>query len=184
MTFYPAIPGNRIKAEFTRFIVYSDLDWLGVVFPGDTLYVYDGNVVDKRKLLGSMTDNLNGRLPAPFLSSAADGSITFVFRKNSAGWITGYPNIGWEADITCHDPGVGGIDIRNTTEGKVYAVKNELHVSDYPIGASVVIYNIMGQRIATHRVTSDTFLRTLSAGIYLVQVQSEGKLSLFKMLIE
>ncbi|MDR2058032.1 MAG: choice-of-anchor J domain-containing protein [Dysgonamonadaceae bacterium] len=103
ITFYPETSDGKMMAEFTAFhsTPYELAYWGGyfVETLGDTLYVYNGNTVDESLLIDILTGNLNENLPLPYRSSAPDGSLTFVFKKQS-----NLPKAGWSANITCFTP--------------------------------------------------------------------------------
>jgi hypothetical protein len=99
VTFYPAETGKRVKAEFTAFHTQPFEIFMGMPIYGDTLFVYDGNILEEKYKIGAISGNLNENLPAPFVSHAADGSLTFVFEK-----IDAIPQDGWEALISCITP--------------------------------------------------------------------------------
>jgi hypothetical protein len=102
-TFYPETPGDKLKADFIAFssFPYEAVLYGGYLYEtfGDTLYVYNGNTADESLLIGALTGDLRSDLPLPFRSSASDGSLTFVFKKNS-----GITREGWDANITCFTP--------------------------------------------------------------------------------
>ncbi|MDR2057402.1 MAG: choice-of-anchor J domain-containing protein [Dysgonamonadaceae bacterium] len=103
ITFYPETPDKRVTAEFTNFasVPFEIIDYWGMMYeyPGDTLFVYNGNTADESRLIATLTGLLYSDLPAPFRSSAPDGSLTFAFRKQSALAVAG-----WEANIGCFTP--------------------------------------------------------------------------------
>jgi methionine-rich copper-binding protein CopC len=77
-----------------------------------------------------------------------------------------------------------GVGMQTVSEGKVYASHGRLYVTGYPAGTVVEIYNITGQWISSYKVTTDTPYVTLKAGVYIVRVQSEGKMSVHKVLVD
>ncbi|MDR1341021.1 MAG: choice-of-anchor J domain-containing protein, partial [Prevotellaceae bacterium] len=99
VTFYPSETGKRIKAEFTAFHTQAFEIFMGMPIYGDTLFVYDGTILDEKYKIGALSGDLNEDLPEPFVSHAADGSLTFVFKK-----IDAIPQDGWEALISCITP--------------------------------------------------------------------------------
>jgi hypothetical protein len=186
MTFYPAITGNKIKAEFTDFVTYPDMvDGWGIKYHGDTLFVYNGNTADADKLLASLTGYKTGNnLPKSFISSAQDGSLTFVFKKLSNNLIQGYEgDLGWNAAVTCIKPVY--LESINAEQGKVYAIDGKLYVSGFPAGASATVYNTLGQKVLTQKININTSLiDKLHPGIYVINVQWGKKQSHFKVLIK
>jgi hypothetical protein len=145
ITFNPATPGSRIKADFTSFHSYPWELFFGYPFPGDTLYVYDGNAANPTKLLGFLTDDLTGNLPDAFRSSASDGSLTFVFIKQS------YESApGWEANISCYTPqakDAGVNKILSPLAGGSAAAEVKVEIKNYgsdPITTTDVAYKLNG----------------------------------------
>jgi hypothetical protein len=98
-TFYPAETGKRVKAGFTAFHTQDFEIFMGMPIYGDTLFVYDGNILEEKFKIGVLAGDLSENLPEPFVSHAADGSLTFVFKKVDA-----IPQDGWEALISCITP--------------------------------------------------------------------------------
>jgi hypothetical protein len=114
-TFYPSEAGKRVKAEFTAFYTQPFEIFVGMPIYGDTLFVYDGSVVEEKYKIGALSGDLTENLPAPFVSHAADGALTFVFQK-----IDAIPQDGWEALISCVDPNphdAGVIAVLSPTQG-------------------------------------------------------------------
>jgi hypothetical protein len=98
-TFYPETQNKRIRVDFERFALYPDEIFQGVFFPGDSLYIYEGSVVNENNRIAALSDDLNANLPGPFISYAPDGALTFVLKKKS-----GFAAEGWEAPISCITP--------------------------------------------------------------------------------
>ncbi|GHT48021.1 hypothetical protein FACS189440_10540 [Bacteroidia bacterium] len=90
-----------------------------------------------------------------------------------------YTNNTKTVDIT-----VLSVGIQDIATGKVYAADGRLFVSAYPAGSSVTIYNVTGQSIATHRVASDNLIVDLNPGAYIVNIQSQGKTNVYKVLVK
>ena len=84
LTIYPLTVGSFVKVTFSNF----DLETCC-----DNLKIYNGNSV-AAPLLGTYTTN-----PNSITSTAADGSLTFVFTSDFSLAYTG-----WEAVITCYTP--------------------------------------------------------------------------------
>jgi hypothetical protein len=86
LTFVPENLGDLVSVEFTSFDVEEGFDAL-VILNGS-----DPNNVDN--IIGFYSGT---ELPGPFTSSAADGSLTFVFVSDE----TDNFSAGWSANITC-----------------------------------------------------------------------------------
>jgi hypothetical protein len=99
ITFYPEEEGKRIEATFTRFATSPFDIFMGVPIPGDSLIVYEGNIADENNRIAAFVGDLNDALPGTLVSHAPDGSLTFVFKKES-----GRGDEGWEATINCVNP--------------------------------------------------------------------------------
>ncbi|MCW3110203.1 MAG: C-terminal target protein [Segetibacter sp.] len=82
-TFKPAVEGNKIRVAF------SSLKF------GAYLYVYNG--ASASSPLITMLSYYSGALPV-FNSTAADGSLTFVYRQYASG------DSGWVAQVSCYKP--------------------------------------------------------------------------------
>jgi len=84
VVFIPENPASdKLSATFTYFNVY----------PGDTLYAYDGNGTRADKLVGKYTGRIG---PGTITSTAVDGSLTFRFVSD--GTVT---TDGWRATLFC-----------------------------------------------------------------------------------
>ncbi|MDR2806061.1 MAG: choice-of-anchor J domain-containing protein [Dysgonamonadaceae bacterium] len=138
ITFYPETPDKRVTAKFTSFasVPYEVIDFFGTIteYPGDTLFVYNGNKADENRLIASLTGHPNSDLlSAPFRSSALDGSLTFVFQKRSA-----VMEAGWEANINCVVPRSNDIaveQILSPVKGGEAAAEVKLKLANYGINA-------------------------------------------------
>lgn len=100
-TICPNNPGDVVTVTFTAFDTEATYD---------ALYVYNGtgvvpaNIIPSTNPAGNVPGGLAGgywgqTLPCPFISSAADGCLTFVFRSDGS-----VQNAGWVANITCAPP--------------------------------------------------------------------------------
>jgi hypothetical protein len=85
------------------------------------------------------------------------------------------------------DLGFGGgayTAIKNveTTKGKVYAENGKLHVEGYSASASVVVYNLLGQKIAAVKSLNGKTLNVPNKGLYVVKVTDKGNSDSYKIL--
>ena len=87
MTFVPSIPGNKIRVNFSAFLV--ELNY-------DTLYVYHGPDATSIPF-----DTLSGNeIPPELVSTAPEGELTFRFVSDGSIHLSG-----WEATVSCIQPG-------------------------------------------------------------------------------
>jgi len=86
LTVYPDLAGAMVQITFNIFNIENG--W-------DDFYIYDGNSTSA-PLVGSYTGS---SLPPSVISTATDGSLTFVFESD--GSVT---STGWEAEISCYAP--------------------------------------------------------------------------------
>jgi hypothetical protein len=156
MTLYPDTPGDRVKVEFTEFASVPYELWWILEFPGDTLFVYEGNVATESKLLAALTGDLTGNLPAPFASYAADGSLTFSFHKYS-----GMADSGWEATISCYTPqpyDAGVSQILSPLKGSTTAAAVKVRIKNYgvnPLTSIPAAYKLNGGTAVTQTFTGN-----------------------------
>jgi hypothetical protein len=137
ITFYPETPDKKVIAEFTAFasMPYEILDFWGtpIEYYGDTLFVYNGTAADENRLIATLTGHINSDLPAPFRSSDPDGSLTFVFKKQSALWESG-----WEANINCFSPqpyDAAVEQVLSPKKGGETAAKVKAKIANYGVNA-------------------------------------------------
>lgn len=139
VTFYPSETGKRVKAEFTAFHTQPFEMFMGMPIYGDTLFVYDGNILEEKYKIGALSGDLNENLPASFISHATDGSLTFVFGKTDA-----IPQDGWEALISCITP--------DPYDAGVIAVLSPLKGGDDQAPVSIEIKNNGGEPLSSVNV--------------------------------
>lgn len=157
VTFYPAEEGKRVQATFTMFSTSPYEILSGIEFPGDTLIVYDGNKVVEDNRLAAFVGDLTGNLPDPVVSHAADGSLTFVFKK-----FNGLVEDGWEATIACVDPllrDAGVLRILSPLKGGNSAAEVKVLVKNFganPITSmDINYYNAAKDKGITERFTGN-----------------------------
>jgi hypothetical protein len=75
-------------------------------------------------------------------------------------------------------------DISSTLQGIVYVDKaGYLNVKGFNPTASFAVYNLLGQKIADRKITSDNVQTPLPAkGVYIVRVQDKGRTNSFKVI--
>jgi hypothetical protein len=148
ITYYPAVPENRLKVEFTSFFSkpFEIHEWFDRIFelPGDTLFIYSGNTSGENNLLAALSGDLTGNLPV-VRSRAEDGSLTFVFDKHKN---TEAP--GWEATVLCFEPkpqDAGVNKIVAPLAGGDEAAQVKVLIENYgtsPVSAFPVAYSLDG----------------------------------------
>jgi hypothetical protein len=82
----PEIPGNVIEVIFNTFAIENNFEFLSI---------YDGNST-AAPLIGEFTGVIS---PGSVVSTASDGSLTFVFTSDSS-----VQQAGWSASVNCIDP--------------------------------------------------------------------------------
>jgi hypothetical protein len=70
----------------------------------------------------------------------------------------------------------------NSGKGSVYAAEGKLFVSGYSSDASVEVYSIVGQRVASVKSVADRAINLPSNGLYIVKVTDGSKTEGFKVL--
>jgi hypothetical protein len=91
LTVYPSQANKKIQVAFSNFNVYNF---------NDTLKIFDGNNV-LQPLVGAfngVSATATGNYPGTITSTAADGSLTFVFRSD-----ININRLGWVATLACVD---------------------------------------------------------------------------------
>jgi hypothetical protein len=101
------------------------------------------------------------KVPATALTGYAGGDIEFAF-------------------TTVKGDGLNSV----SNAGKVYASDHRLHVSGYPAGSTITVYNVIGEATATRKLVSTDTTIDLSAGVYVVNVQTGGKVYIHKVFVK
>jgi hypothetical protein len=90
------------------------------------------------------------------------------------------------SDVDLQRLGYGGdpTAIKNleTPTGKVYAENGKLHVEGYSTSASVVVYNLVGQKITAAKSLNGKTVSVPNKALYIVKVTDKGKSDSYKIL--
>lgn len=89
ITFFPSTPGQNVQVTFSAFALENNFDFLRI---------YNGSSTAEPQI-GPVAGYTGANNPGTVLSSAPDGSLTFVF--TSDGSVTA---AGWSALVTCFNP--------------------------------------------------------------------------------
>ena len=165
ITFYPADPGSRLRVQFTGFVSYPEIQSLTTNIPGDTLFVYEGNVPEPNKLLGILTGDLTGKLPEAFSSTTEEGSLTFVFIKRNGGMQADYNNTGWEADVLCYTPSlqdVGVIEILAPLQAGLVDAQVKARIKNY--GTEILSFIPVAYQLNGHPEVVENYTGNLEPG--------------------
>jgi hypothetical protein len=168
MTFYPATAGSRIKAEFESYEFVPLIEWQGMLFPGDTLFVYDGASATQEGFLGYLIDSSSAETTLPvFESTTPEGALTFVFHKVSVGIDVA---AGWKANISCHEPKVNDVGIKAIVMPVAAGDENaqvKVKIQNYgsaPQSNFPVTVNVTIDGASWGNIISETFTGTLNSG--------------------
>lgn len=96
VTVYPETPGSKLKVTFLNFNTETNFDYLTI---------HNGNSANS-PLLTSLNGSLTNNGPIEYVSSAADGSLTFVWDSDIS-----VTSSGWQAIFSCVDLSVNAEDL-------------------------------------------------------------------------
>ena len=168
-TIIPNAPNKKIALTFTAFDLETDYDYL---------YIYDGATTAAPSLTG---DGLTGTtVPGPFVSTAADGSLTLRFMSDP-----GVVESGYVATVACQDQELGISDIANIdftyypnpTNGMV-TIASKTAMSE------ITVYNIAGQLLYQNKLSGlETNVDTsaFSTGTYFFKLKFDSVEANFKI---
>ncbi len=169
-TIIPNLPNKKIKLTFTAFDLELDYDYL---------YVYDGNSTSATDLSnGGFTGN---NIPGPFVSTAADGSLTMKFFSDG-----GVVAPGYVAEIECenllsNNSFESNIDFTyspNPTNGLI-SINSKIRIDE------ISIYNLEGRLLYKNEVlTRDAKvdMTSFAAGTYFYKLKFNDKEVNFKII--
>ena len=185
VTFYPAETGKRVRAVFERFATVPFDDFMGLVLPGDSLVIYDGNRVDEDNRVAVLVGDLNANLPAPVVSHAPDGSLTFLFKKQSLS-----SDEGWEALIDCVDPvphDAGVKRILSPLKGGNSAAEVKVLLKNYggaPITSMEVVYNDVSEHFTGNIPPGETTEFTFNTPVDLSEIREDYRITTYTVLAD
>lgn len=168
-TIIPNLPNKKIKLTFSAFDLEQDYDYL---------YVYDGNSTSAPDLSGGgFTGNT---IPGPFVSSAADGSLTVKFYSDGGVVAPGYvANVACEAALAnpAFEPNIDFTYSPNPTRG-IVAISSRTLLSE------VRVYNLEGRLLFqnnTNALDAKVDLSSFAAGTYFFKLKFNDKEANFKI---
>lgn len=165
----PDVPNKKIALTFTAFNLETDYDYM---------WIYDGNSTSAPEMTpGGLTGT---SIPGPFVSTAADGSLTLRFFSDP-----GVVEDGYAATVNCQDnlsvPGFEGIDFTyypNPSNGIVNIVgKKEI--------TDLMVYNPQGRllyRAQPNVVDPKVDISAFATGTYFFKVRFGDAEANFKIM--
>lgn len=169
-TIIPNLPNKKIALTFTAFDLELDYDYL---------YVYDGNSTSATDLSsGGFTGDT---IPGPFVSSAADGSLTLKFYSDGGVVAPGYvANIICETSLgnATFEPNIDFTYSPNPTNGSV-TITSKTMLSE------VLVYNVEGRLLFQNK--TDAFgtkvdMTPFANGTYFFKLKFNNREANFKIL--
>lgn len=170
-TIIPNQSNKRIALTFTAFDLEKNYDYL---------YIYNGNSTAATSFnAAGYTDNV--ALPGPFVSTAADGSLTMRFFSDG-----GVTAAGYVANVTCEnalangtfEPNIDFTYFPNPTQGQV-TIMSKTNIGE------IIVYNIEGRLLYQHEANSLEAKVDVSAfanGTYFFKLKFGDKEANFKIL--
>jgi hypothetical protein len=169
-TIIPNLPNKKIALTFTAFDLEEDYDYL---------YVYDGNSTSAADLSsGGFTGNA---IPGPFVSTAADGSLTVKFYSDGGVVAPGYvANIICETSLSnaAFEPNIDYTYSPNPTNGSI-TITSKTMLSE------ILVYNVEGRLLFQNK--TDAFgtkvdMTPFANGTYFFKLKFNNKEANFKIL--
>jgi hypothetical protein len=163
-TLKPEIPGQVFTVTFNTFSTEADYD---------TLNVYDGPNTNS-PLIGAYSGEV---IPGPFVSTAADRSLTFEFRSD--GSTTG---AGWSASVSC----VLGVKENTFTNLQYFPnpTNGNVTITSAEGITGITVYNVAGQLLlnkAVNGTTAETDIAAFANGVYFFKVTNGNKTANFRI---
>lgn len=169
-TIIPNLPNKKIRLTFTEFDLEQDYDYL---------YVYDGNSTSATDLSGGgFTGN---SIPGPFVSSAADGSLTIKFYSDG-----GVTAAGYQANIACENA-LGNNVFESDIDFTYWPnpVKGNLNISARLNLSEVMVHNLEGRLLFQKQINkpdAQVDLSTFARGTYFFTLKFGDREAHFKVI--
>ncbi|MBS7787613.1 T9SS type A sorting domain-containing protein [Flavobacterium sp. CYK-55] len=169
-TIIPNLPNKKIRLTFTEFDLEQDYDYL---------YVYDGNSTSANDLSGGgFTGN---SIPGPFVSSAADGSLTIKFYSDG-----GVTAAGYQANIACENA-LGNNVFESDIDFTYWPnpVKGNLNISARLNLSEVMVHNLEGRLMFQKQINkpdAQVDLSTFARGTYFFTLKFGDREAHFKVI--
>jgi hypothetical protein len=167
-TFIPTDVNKKITLDFSSFGLELDYDYL---------YIYDGADINA-PLLGAFTGTT---IPGPFVSTAADGSLTLRFESDPLEVASGYvATVGCATMLGLGDlmPGTDFTYYPNPTNGAV-KIMSKTEITD------IMVYNVAGQLLYQKKLNeleTEVDISAFSAGTYFFKLRFNDIEANFKIL--
>ncbi|TRW22769.1 T9SS type A sorting domain-containing protein [Flavobacterium zepuense] len=167
-TFTPDDANLKIIADFTSFKLETNFDYL---------YVYNGADTNA-PLIASLT---GGSIPPAIQSTAADGSLTFVFESDEE--IT---SPGWISNVSCVS-GTASLQDNTFANFAYYPnpAKNSVTITSGEEFQEIMVYNVAGQLLLHKKVNTSTATADISSfsnGVYFFKVVGNSKEANFRII--
>ena len=169
-TIIPNLPDKKIALTFSSFDLELDYDYI---------YVYDGNSTSATDLSGGGFTGTS--IPGPFVSTAADGSLTVKFYSDGGVVAPGYvANIACESTLGTSEfmPNIDFTYYPNPTSGLV-SILSKTQINE------ISVYNPEGRLLYQKQINGMNAKVDLSAfaiGTYFFKLKFDEKQANFKIL--
>ncbi len=173
-TFYPATPGQKLKATFTAFALEQETN-CGY----DYLRIYDGPNTSA-PYLGAYCGTVS---PGTKTSTHATGALTFKFHSDN-----GVTDIGFKAILSCVSVITGINTFSNGKEVKVYPnpAKDVLNIEmDETENAKFELYNCYGALVLQTNLKDNkqVDIKNLASGVYFYAIEKNGSTVTNKLIV-
>lgn len=169
-TIIPNLANKKIRLTFTEFDLEQDYDYL---------YVYDGNSTSATDLSGGGFTGNN--IPGPFVSSAADGSLTIKFYSDG-----GVTAAGYQANIACENR-LANATFESDIDYTYWPnpVKGNLNISARLSLSEVLVHNLEGRLLFQKQINkpdAQVDLSTFARGTYFFTLKFGDREAHFKVI--
>ena len=171
-TFCPDILGQKITVTFTLFSLEERYD---------ALYVFNGIGTSAPQILSSNgAESVPGGLPGgfwgfnvpgPFVSTSADGCLTFRFISDFSGNFAG-----WSANVTCSNLATAEFEQQTMAlyPNPAKTILN-IHVLNQTVPDRVAVTDLTGKILLQTQNTKEINVADLASGIYIIEAVSGDK---------